>query len=105
MRPDRLIVGEARGAEIRELLLAFNTGHAGGASTLHANSLLDVPRRLEALGMLAGLSREATASLVVAAFDEVLFLERHEGKRRLAGRAKFVLADRDILGVSDVSRA
>lgn len=105
MRPDRLIVGEARGAEIRELLLAFNTGHAGGASTLHANSLLDVPRRLEALGMLAGLSREATASLVVAAFDEVLFLERQEGKRRLAGRARFVLADRDILGVSDVSRA
>lgn len=103
MRPDRLIVGEARGAEIRELLLAFNTGHAGGASTLHANTLADVPRRLEALGMLAGLNRETTAALVVAAFDEVLFLERHEGKRRLAGWGTFELTDKSLLRVRDVA--
>ncbi|HET8896773.1 MAG TPA: ATPase, T2SS/T4P/T4SS family, partial [Protaetiibacter sp.] len=50
MRPDRLVVGECRGAELRELLTALNTGHDGGAGTLHANSLADVPARLEALG-------------------------------------------------------
>ena len=51
MRPDRLVVGECRGAELRELLGALNTGHDGGAGTLHANSLADVPARLEALGV------------------------------------------------------
>ena len=54
MRPDRLVVGECRGAELRELLGALNTGHDGGAGTVHANSLADVPARLEALGSLAG---------------------------------------------------
>ena len=56
MRPDRLVLGECRGAEVRELLSALNTGHDGGAGTLHANSLADVPARLEALGALAGMS-------------------------------------------------
>src|SRR6187431_2079943 len=55
MRPDRLVVGECRGEEVRDLLTALNTGHDGGAGTLHANSLDDVPARLEALGALAGL--------------------------------------------------
>nr|BFE64086.1 hypothetical protein GCM10020063_086120 [Dactylosporangium thailandense] len=54
MRPDRLIVGECRGAEIIDLLGALNTGHEGGAATLHANSPADVPARLEALGLLGG---------------------------------------------------
>ena len=53
MRPDRLVVGECRGEEVRELLSALNTGHDGGAGTLHANGLHDVPARLEALGALA----------------------------------------------------
>ncbi len=57
MRPDRLVVGECRGEEVRELLSALNTGHDGGAGTVHANSLDDVPARLEALGALAGLER------------------------------------------------
>ena len=50
MRPDRLVVGECRGAEVRELMSALNTGHDGGAGTLHANGLDYVPARLEALG-------------------------------------------------------
>src|SRR3712207_3445038 len=49
MRPDRLVVGEVRGAEVVDLLAALNTGHDGGCSTLHANSAADVPPRLEAL--------------------------------------------------------
>src|SRR5699024_8743685 len=55
MRPDRIVLGECRGAEIATLLSALNTGHDGGAGTLHASRLTDVPSRLEALGMLAGL--------------------------------------------------
>ena len=61
MRPDRLVVGECRGVELRELLSALNTGHDGGAGTLHANSLDDVPARLEALGSAAGLDAHAVA--------------------------------------------
>ena len=61
MRPDRLVLGECRGAELRELLAALNTGHDGGAGTLHANSLEHVPARLEALGALGGMSAVAVA--------------------------------------------
>jgi pilus assembly protein CpaF len=84
MRPDRLVLGECRGEEIRELLAALNTGHDGGAGTLHANSLEDVPARLEALGALAGLSPSATARQAVSAIGAVLHLERVHGVRRLA---------------------
>jgi len=55
MRPDRLVVGEVRGAEVVELLAALNTGHEGGCGTLHANSARDVPARVEALALAAGL--------------------------------------------------
>ena len=49
MRPDRIVVGEVRGAEVVDLLAALNTGHEGGAGTVHANTAADVPARLEAL--------------------------------------------------------
>lgn len=92
MRPDRLVLGECRGAEIRELLGALNTGHDGGAGTLHANSLADVPARLEALGALAGLGPPAIARQAVSAIGAVLHLERVGGVRRLAQVGRFVLA-------------
>lgn len=85
MRPDRLVLGECRGAEVRELLTALNTGHDGGAGTLHANSLRDVPARLEALGVLAGLAPEAVARQAVSAIGAVLHLGRSGSARRLAG--------------------
>jgi pilus assembly protein CpaF len=92
MRPDRLVVGECRGAELRELLTALNTGHDGGAGTLHANSLADVPARLEALGALAGWSVEALARQVVSAIDAVLHLERTvDGVRVLAEAGRLML--------------
>ncbi|MEO7147935.1 MAG: TadA family conjugal transfer-associated ATPase, partial [Terrimesophilobacter sp.] len=89
MRPDRLVVGECRGAEVRELLAALNTGHDGGAGTLHANSLEDVPARLEALGALAGLSATAVARQAVSAIGAVLHVERHDGVRRLTQLGRF----------------
>ncbi|PXA70015.1 TadA family conjugal transfer-associated ATPase [Cryobacterium arcticum] len=91
MRPDRLVLGECRGVEIRELLAALNTGHDGGAGTLHANSLADVPARLEALGALAGMSPTAVARQTVSAIGLVLHLERRDGQRRLAQLGRFTL--------------
>ncbi|MBD8727224.1 TadA family conjugal transfer-associated ATPase [Frigoribacterium sp. NBH87] len=84
MRPDRLVVGECRGVEVRDLLSALNTGHDGGAGTLHANGLADVPARLEALGAVAGLAPSALARQAVSAVDAVLHVERRDGGRRLA---------------------
>jgi len=100
MRPDRLVLGECRGAEIRELLAALNTGHDGGAGTLHANSLADVPARLEALGALAGMSATAVARQAVSAIGAVLHLERSGGTRRLAAVGRFALDSRDRLVIA-----
>ncbi len=84
MRPDRLVVGEVRGAEVTDLLAALNTGHEGGCGTLHANSASDVPARVEALAMAAGLPRSAVHSQLASAVDVVLHLTRDRSVRRLA---------------------
>ena len=84
MRPDRLVVGEVRGAEVVELLAALNTGHEGGCGTIHANSARDVPARVEALALAAGLGRDAAHSQFLAGVDAVLHLGRHvDGQRVL----------------------
>lgn len=83
MRPDRLVVGECRGAEIVDLLSALNTGHEGGAGTLHANAPNDVPARLEALGLLGGLPRAALHAQVAAALQVLLQMRRTKSGRVL----------------------
>ncbi|MBF4562944.1 TadA family conjugal transfer-associated ATPase [Microbacterium sp. VKM Ac-2870] len=94
MRPDRLVVGECRGEEVRELLTALNTGHDGGAGTVHAGSIRDLPARLEALGALAGMSDHAIARQVVSAIGVVVHVERGgDGIRRIAGFARPQLDD------------
>lgn len=85
MRPDRLVLGECRGAEIRELLLALNTGHDGGAGTLHARGLDEVPARLEALGALAGMDADALARQAVSALQAIVHVERVAGRRQVMG--------------------
>lgn len=84
MRPDRVVLGECRGEEIADLLRAYNSGHHGGMTTLHADGVSRVPSRLVALGLLAGLAPAATTLLACDAFDAVLHLERDGGKRRIA---------------------
>ncbi len=85
MRPDRLVVGEVRGAEVIELLTAFNTGHDGGAGTIHANSAIELPARLEALGALGGLERSALHSLLAASVQVAVHVRRStDGVRTLA---------------------
>lgn len=83
MRPDRLVVGEVRGAEVVDLLTALNTGHEGGCGTVHANSPADVPARLEALGLMAGLPRDAVHSLVGAGLHAIIHVNRSGGQRVL----------------------
>jgi pilus assembly protein CpaF len=84
MRPDRLVVGEVRGAEVVELLAALNTGHEGGCGTLHANSAVDVPARVEALALAAGLDRAAAHSQLASGVAAVVHLARgRDGGRRL----------------------
>lgn len=101
MRPDRLVVGECRGPELRELLAALNTGHDGGAGTLHANSLADVPARLEALGALAGMSPDAVARQAVSAIGCVVHIERVGGTRRVAGLGRLELDARRELTIRE----
>ncbi len=84
MRPDRLVLGEARGPEVVDLLAALNTGHEGGCGTVHANSASDVPARIEALALMAGLPRGAAHSLIASALDLVIHLVRDRGGRRVA---------------------
>jgi pilus assembly protein CpaF len=84
MRPDRIVVGEVRGAEVCDLLNALNTGHDGGAGTVHANSPAELPARMEALAALGGLDRGALHSQLAAAFHVVLHMRRHRnGSRHL----------------------
>ncbi len=83
MRPDRLVVGEVRGAEVVDLLAAFNTGHDGGCGTLHVNRAAEVPARLEALGVAAGLDRTAVHSQAAAALSVVVHLRRTPAGRRV----------------------
>lgn len=88
MRPDRLVVGEVRGAEVVDLLAALNTGHEGGCGTVHANAPEDVPARLEALGIAAGLSRPAVHAQAAAALDSLVHVVRHpDGHREVAALA------------------
>jgi pilus assembly protein CpaF len=82
MRPDRIVVGEVRGAEVVDLLAALNTGHDGGAGTVHANNPAEVPARLEALGALGGLDCAALHSQLSAAVQVLLHVARERGGRR-----------------------
>jgi pilus assembly protein CpaF len=95
MRPDRIVIGEVRGAEALDLLTALNTGHDGALSTLHANSPADALGRLETLALMAGvgLPHEAIAEQVQRGIDLVVQLERcRDGARRVVEIAEVVRA-------------
>ena len=87
MRPDRIVIGEVRGAEALDLLTALNTGHRGALSTVHANSPEDALARLETLALMAGLGlpHAAIAAQVRSGIDLVVHIERRtDGSRRVS---------------------
>ena len=104
MRPDRLVVGECRGAEVRELLAAMNTGHDGAGGTIHANSAATVPARLAALGALAGMNGHALALQAAGALDAVVHLERSSVGRRVAAIAVLSSKGGELTAVTALSR-
>ena len=90
MRPDRIIIGEARGSEVLDMLQAMNTGHEGSLSTCHANSATDAMRRLEMMSLLHsnGLSLEAVRSQLAASVDVIVHLSRTSEARRITAVAE-----------------
>ncbi|WP_062071207.1 TadA family conjugal transfer-associated ATPase [Demequina sediminicola] len=102
MRPDRVVLGECRGPEVREVLSVFNTGHRGGFATVHANSPADVPARLVALGALAGMSQRTVELQAGIAFDVILHVERSGGARRLASIAVLEHRDEALVAIEAV---
>ncbi len=93
MRPDRIVIGEVRGAEALDLLTALNTGHDGALSTLHANSPEDALRRLETLALMAGvgLPHEAIREQVARGVDVIAHVRREaSGVRRVSEVAEVV---------------
>ncbi|MBP2364400.1 TadA family conjugal transfer-associated ATPase [Pseudonocardia parietis] len=83
MRPDRIVVGEVRGAEVGDLLAAMNTGHDGGACTVHANSVREIPARMRALAGLGGMSPAALDGQLAAAVQVVLQMRKRPGTGRV----------------------
>jgi pilus assembly protein CpaF len=103
MRPDRIVIGEVRGAEVVDLLAALNTGHDGGAGTVHANNPAEIPARLEALAALGGLDRFALHSQLAAAVQVVLHVRRDRtGERRLG---EIAVLRRQSSGLVEVATA
>lgn len=102
MRPDRIILGECRGGEVVTLLTALNTGHDGGAGTLHASRLNDVPARLEALGALAGLDGGALAKQAIAALQVVVHVAREPDRHRVQAFGRLMMGPDGVLGITEV---
>ena len=95
MRPDRLVVGEVRGAEVVDLLAAMNTGHEGGCGTVHANSAAAVPDRLVALALAAGMTLAGVHAQVSAGLEVVVHLAREPGGTRVVAELGVVTRGAD----------
>jgi pilus assembly protein CpaF len=90
MRPDRLVVGEVRGAEVVDMLAGFNTGHEGGCGTVHANAAGAVPDRVVALALAAGMTRAGVHAQLGAGLEVVIHLARRPDGRRVVAEVGMV---------------
>jgi pilus assembly protein CpaF len=105
MRPDRIIVGEVRGAETLDMLQAMNTGHEGSLTTIHANSPRDALSRLETLVLTAGveLPHRAIREQIASAFDVLVQISRLvDGSRRVTHIAEVPGMESDVVTLQDV---
>ena len=105
MRPDRIIVGEVRGAESLDMLQAMNTGHDGSLTTIHANSARDALSRVENMVMMTGIEfpQRSLRSQIASALDVVIQLERHEdGHRRIVSIQEINGMEGDVVTMSEI---
>jgi pilus assembly protein CpaF len=105
MRPDRIIVGEVRGAEALDMLQAMNTGHDGSLSTVHANSPRDAIHRIETMVLMAGfeLPVRAIRQQLSSALDMIVHLERLEdGSRRVTAITEVQRMEGDVVTLQDI---
>lgn len=103
MRADRLVLGECRGEEVRDLLAGFNTGHDGGWATIHANTAQDVPARLTALGALARMSPRTVELQARAGLDAIIHVRR-SGEHRFVEQIGVVAKEEPLLVLPALSR-
>ena len=101
MRPDRICIGEVRSQELVPMLQALNTGHCG-ATTLHANSLEQVPERLISIAAQQQINEATLSRLVASAFDWVIALSAEQGKRKISGIGKFEITSDRLRVVSQL---
>jgi pilus assembly protein CpaF len=107
MRPDRIVVGEVRGAEALDMLQAMNTGHDGSLSTVHANSTRDALARVETMVLMAGydLPLRAIRQQVASALDLIIHLERlHDGSRKVIAITEVQGMESDVITLQDLYR-
>ncbi|HZO97092.1 MAG TPA: CpaF family protein [Gaiellaceae bacterium] len=105
MRPDRIIVGEVRGAETLDMLQAMNTGHEGSLTTIHANSPRDALSRLETLVMTAGveLPHRAIREQIASAFDVLIQIQRLvDGTRKISHVSEVIGMESDVVTLQDI---
>jgi pilus assembly protein CpaF len=105
MRPDRILVGEVRGAEALDMLQAMNTGHDGSLSTVHANGARDALARIETMVLMAGydLPVRAIRQQVSSALDMIVHIERMEdGSRRTTAIAEVQRMESDVITMQDI---
>ena len=105
MRPDRIIVGEVRGAETLDMLQAMNTGHDGSLSTIHANTPRDALARVETMVLMAGydLPVKAIRQQVASALDLIIHIERmQDGSRRVTSITEVGRMESDVITLSEL---
>jgi pilus assembly protein CpaF len=105
MRPDRLIVGEVRGAEALDMLQAMNTGHDGSMTTIHGNKARDALSRIETLVMMSGYDfvPKSVRAQIASAFNVVIHLERmRDGTRKVVQISEITGMDEDVISMQDI---
>jgi pilus assembly protein CpaF len=107
MRPDRIIMGEVRGAEVLDMLQAMNTGHDGSMTTIHANSPRDALTRLEHMLGMAGLKAESRAmrQQIAAALSVVIQVSRlSDGQRKITSLQEITGIEGDVISMQEIFR-
>jgi pilus assembly protein CpaF len=105
MRPDRIVVGEVRGAEVIDMFQAMNTGHEGSMTTIHANTARDAMLRLETMMQLSGfkITEKAMRQMISSSLDVIIQLARHtDGVRRMISLSEITGMESGVISMQDI---